>query len=169
MADLDFGKNQDFVGNYDFWKQSSELVPVYKQIEMQRQKKKSKNYKFVARFSANASKSKQTTSRKKMLDKIELEEIIPSSRKYPFINFKSEREIGNDLLTVENLRLSSMVKRFLTISTLSYVQVTRLLLLVKTTSKQLLSFVRLWAILNMKVLSSGVSLLVNPTYQRQYS
>ena len=58
---------------------------------------------FVARFSANASKSKQATSRKKMLDKIELEEIVPSSRKYPFIKFKAEREIGNDLLTVENL------------------------------------------------------------------
>ena len=80
------------------------LQQNYKQIEMQKLKKKIKQLQeFVARFSANASKSKQATSRKKMLDKIELEEIVPSSRKYPFINFKAEREIGNDLLTVENL------------------------------------------------------------------
>ena len=92
---------------------------------------------FVARFSANASKSKQATSRKKMLDKIQLEEIVPSSRKYPFISFKAEREIGNDLLTVENLSVKIDGETILTTSASSYVQVTRQLLSDKTTSKPL--------------------------------
>ena len=106
MADLDFGKIKIFVGNYDFWKQSSELATRLQADRNAKAEEKIKELQeFVARFSANASKSKQATSRKKMLDKIELEEIIPSSRKYPFINFKSEREIGNDLLTVENLKV----------------------------------------------------------------
>ncbi len=106
MADLDFGKIKIFVGNYDFWKQSSELAARLQAYRNAKAEEKIKELQeFVARFSANASKSKQATSRKKMLDKIELEEIIPSSRKYPFINFKSEREIGNDLLTVENLKV----------------------------------------------------------------
>ena len=106
MADLDFGKIKIFVGNYDFWKQSSELAARLQADRNAKAEEKIKELQeFVARFSANASKSKQATSRKKMLDKIELEEIIPSSRKYPFINFKSEREIGNDLLTVENLKV----------------------------------------------------------------
>ncbi|HHL0925822.1 TPA: ATP-binding cassette domain-containing protein [Streptococcus pneumoniae] len=104
MADLDFGKIKLYVGNYDFWKESSELAA---KLLADRNAKAEETIKqlqeFVARFSANASKSRQATSRKKMLDKIELEEIVPSSRKYPFINFKAEREIGNDLLTVENL------------------------------------------------------------------
>ena len=104
MADLDFGKIKLYVGNYDFWKESSELAAKLLADQNAKAEEKIKQLQeFVARFSANASKSKQATSRKKMLDKIELEEIVPSSRKYPFINFKAEREIGNDLLTVENL------------------------------------------------------------------
>ncbi len=104
MADLDFGKIKLFVGNYDFWKESSELAARLQSDRNSKAEEKIKELQdFVARFSANASKSKQATSRKKMLDKIVLEEIVPSSRKYPFINFKAEREIGNDLLSVENL------------------------------------------------------------------
>ena len=104
MADLDFGKIKLYVGNYDFWKESSELAAKLLADRNAKAEEKIKQLQeFVARFSANASKSKQATSRKKMLDKIELEEIVPSSRKYPFISFKAEREIGNDLLTAENL------------------------------------------------------------------
>lgn len=104
MANLDFGKIKLYVGNYDFWKESSELAAKLLADRNAKAEEKIKQLQeFVARFSANASKSRQATSRKKMLDKIELEEIVPSSRKYPFINFKAEREIGNDLLTVENL------------------------------------------------------------------
>ncbi|VQR79474.1 ABC transporter ATPase [Streptococcus pneumoniae] len=104
MADLDFGKIKLYVGNYDFWKESSELAAKLLADRNAKAEEKIKQLQeFVARFSANASKSRQATSRKKMLDKIELEEIVPSSRKYPFINFKAERQIGNDLLTVENL------------------------------------------------------------------
>ena len=104
MADLDFGKIKLYVGNYDFWKESSELsAKLLADRNAKAEEKIKQLQEFVARFSANASKSRQATSRKKMLDKIELEEIVPSSRKYPFINFKAEREIGNDLLTVENL------------------------------------------------------------------
>ena len=104
MADLDFGKIKLYVGNYDFWKESSEIAAKLLADRNAKAEEKIKQLQeFVARFSANASKSRQATSRKKMLDKIELEEIVPSSRKYPFINFKAEREIGNDLLTIENL------------------------------------------------------------------
>ncbi|MBJ8350072.1 MULTISPECIES: ATP-binding cassette domain-containing protein [Streptococcus] len=107
MADLDFGKIKIFVGNYDFWKESSELALRLQSDRNAKAEEKIKELKeFVARFSANASKSKQATSRKKMLEKIELEEIVPSSRKYPFINFKSERETGKELLTVENLKVT---------------------------------------------------------------
>lgn len=104
IADLDFSKIQLYVGNYDFWYESSQLA---QQMMSDRNKKKEEKIKelqdFIARFSANASKSKQATSRKKMLDKISLEDIQPSSRRYPFIQFSPEREVGNDLLTVENL------------------------------------------------------------------
>lgn len=107
MADLDFGKIKLFVGNYDLWKESSELAARLQADRNAKAEEKIKQLQeFVARFSANASKSKQATSRKKMLDKIELEEIVPSSRKYPFVNFKAEREMGNDLLTVENLSVT---------------------------------------------------------------
>lgn len=107
MADLDFGKIKIYVGNYDFWKESSELAAKLQADRNAKAEEKIKELEeFVARFSANASKSKQATSRKKMLDKIELEEIVPSSRKYPFINFNAGREIGNDLLSVENLSVT---------------------------------------------------------------
>lgn len=104
MADLDYGKIKLYPGNYDFWKESSELALRLQGDQNRKAEEKIAELKeFIARFSANASKSKQATSRKKMLDKIEVEKFVPSSRKYPFINFSQEREIGNDLLRVENL------------------------------------------------------------------
>ncbi|MGO2082732.1 ABC-F family ATP-binding cassette domain-containing protein [Vagococcus sp.] len=104
MADLDFGKIQLYVGNYDFWLESSQLAARLHADQNSKKEEKVKELKdFIARFSANASKSKQATSRKKMLEKIELDDIQPSSRRYPFVGFKSEREIGNDLLHVENI------------------------------------------------------------------
>jgi len=104
IADLDFSKIQIYVGNYDFWYESSQLALKMSQDQNKKKEEKIKELQaFVARFSANASKSSQATSRKKMLDKIELEDIKPSSRKYPFINFQIGREIGNDVLTVDGL------------------------------------------------------------------
>lgn len=104
IADLDFSKIQVYVGNYDFWYESSKLAQRMLSDQNKKKEEKIKELQaFVARFSANASKSKQATSRKKMLEKIELDDIRPSSRKYPFINFTMEREIGNDILTVEGL------------------------------------------------------------------
>ncbi|KRK71010.1 ABC transporter ATP-binding protein [Lacticaseibacillus nasuensis JCM 17158] len=104
MCDVDFGKIELFVGNYDFWLQSSQLAL---QLRSQQNAKKEEQIKqlqeFIARFSANASKSKQATSRKKQLDKITLDDIKPSSRKYPFIKFTPERELGNDLVRVANV------------------------------------------------------------------
>ncbi|EIT86781.1 ABC transporter ATP-binding protein [Fictibacillus macauensis ZFHKF-1] len=104
MADLDFGKIQLYVGNYDFWYESSQLALKMAQEQNKKKEEKIKELQnFVARFSANASKSKQATSRKKLLDKISLDDIRPSTRKYPYVNFGIDREIGNDLLFVENL------------------------------------------------------------------
>ena len=104
MADLDFGKIKLYVGNYDFWYQSSQLAQKMAQEQNKKKEEKMKELQdFIARFSANASKSKQATSRKKQLEKIELDDIQPSSRRYPYVKFTPEREIGNDLLTVENL------------------------------------------------------------------
>lgn len=104
ICDVDFGKIQLYVGNYDFWKQSSELASKLQADQNAKKEEKIKELEaFIARFSANASKSKQATSRKKTLDKIELDDIRPSSRKYPFIGFKPEREIGNDVLIVKNI------------------------------------------------------------------
>ncbi|CAM4154861.1 ABC-F family ATP-binding cassette domain-containing protein [Lacicoccus alkaliphilus] len=104
IADLDFGKIELYVGNYDFWYQSSQLAQQMAQDQNKKKEEKIKELQdFVARFSANASKSKQATSRKKTLEKIELEDIKPSSRKYPFVNFTPEREIGNELLYVSGL------------------------------------------------------------------
>ncbi|MQW22713.1 MULTISPECIES: ABC-F family ATP-binding cassette domain-containing protein [unclassified Lactococcus] len=104
MADLDYGKIKLYPGNYDFWKQSSELALRLQNDQNRKAEEKIAELKdFIARFSANASKSKQATSRKKMLDKIEVEEFVPSSRKYPFVGFDQEREVGNDLLRVDNL------------------------------------------------------------------
>ena len=104
IADIDYGKIQLFVGNYDFWYESSQLIQ--RQMREANKKKEDKIkelQEFIARFSANASKSKQATSRKKMLEKIELDDIKPSSRKYPYIDFKPDREIGNDVLVVKNI------------------------------------------------------------------
>ncbi|MCX8074870.1 MAG: ATP-binding cassette domain-containing protein [Clostridia bacterium] len=104
IADIDYGKIQLYTGNYDFWYESSQLA--LKQAKESNKKKEDKINElkeFIQRFSANASKSKQATSRKKLLEKIELDEIKPSTRKYPFIDFKPNREIGNDVLTVKNL------------------------------------------------------------------
>lgn len=104
IADVDFGKIKIFTGNYDFWYQSSQLAL---QMAKEQNKKKEDKIKelqdFIARFSANASKSKQATSRKKLLDKITLDDIQPSTRRYPFVGFKPEREVGNDILIVEGL------------------------------------------------------------------
>jgi len=114
MADLDFGKIKLFVGNYDFWLESSQLAA---KLQSQSNAKKEEQIKelqdFIARFSANASKSKQATSRKKMLDKITLDDIQPSSRRYPFVGFKPEREIGNDLLQVDNVSVTIDGKKIL--------------------------------------------------------
>ncbi len=104
IADIDFGKIQLYVGNYDFWYESSQLALKMAQEENKKKEDKIKDLQnFIARFSANASKSRQATSRKKLLDKITLDDIKPSSRKYPYIAFKPDREIGNDLLQVEGL------------------------------------------------------------------
>ncbi|MBE9880401.1 ATP-binding cassette domain-containing protein [Enterococcus casseliflavus] len=114
MADLDFGKIKLFVGNYDFWLESSQLAA---KLQSQSNAKKEEQIKelqdFIARFIANASKSKQATSRKKMLDKITLDDIQPSSRRYPFVGFKPEREIGNDLLQVDNVSVTIDGKKIL--------------------------------------------------------
>lgn len=104
IADLDFSKIQLYVGNYDFWYESSQLALKMAQEANKKKEEKIKELQsFIARFSANASKSKQATSRKKLLDKITLDDIRPSSRKYPYVHFTPEREIGNDLLRVEEL------------------------------------------------------------------
>ncbi|GKU82848.1 ABC-F family ATP-binding cassette domain-containing protein [Niallia sp. NCCP-28] len=104
IADLDYGKIQIYVGNYDFWYESSQLASKMANDANKKKEEKIKELQnFIARFSANASKSKQATSRKKLLDKISLDDIKPSSRKYPYVAFTPEREIGNDLLRVENI------------------------------------------------------------------
>ncbi|MGD8189714.1 ABC-F family ATP-binding cassette domain-containing protein [Brevibacillus ginsengisoli] len=104
IADIDFGKIQIYVGNYDFWYESSQLALQLMRDQNKKKEEKIKELeKFIARFSSNASKAKQATSRKKMLDKITLDDIKPSSRKYPFINFKPEREAGKNILLIENL------------------------------------------------------------------
>ncbi|MFP4698317.1 MAG: ABC-F family ATP-binding cassette domain-containing protein [Eubacteriales bacterium] len=107
IADIDFRKIKLYVGNYDFWYESSQLA-----LQMMKDQNKKKEDKikelqsFIARFSANASKSKQATSRKKLLDKITLDDIQPSTRRYPFVNFKPEREVGNEILRVDGLTKS---------------------------------------------------------------
>ena len=107
MVDIDYNKITLFVGNYDFWYQSSQLIQ--KQIKDQNRKKEEKIKEledFIRRFSANASKSKQATSRKKSLEKIVLDEIVPSSRRYPYINFEIERNLGKEVITLENINYS---------------------------------------------------------------
>ena len=104
ITDIDYGKIKMYVGNYDFWYESNQLMTKLisaknKKLEQKRQELQE----FIARFSANASKSKQATSRKKLLDKLQLEDMQISNRKYPFVEFKQEREAGNNMLKVENL------------------------------------------------------------------
>ncbi len=107
MCDVDFGKIQLYVGNYDFWYESSKLAAELAANQNAKKEEKIKELQeFVARFSANASKSRQATSRKKQLEKITLEDIRPSSRKYPFVKFDLHRDLGNDLLKVENVSYS---------------------------------------------------------------
>ena len=104
IADIDFEKIQLFVGNYDFWYESSQLALQMVKNQNKKKEQKAKELRdFIARFSSNASKAKQATSRKKQLEKLTLEDIKPSTRKYPFISFTQEREIGNNLLKVENV------------------------------------------------------------------
>jgi ATPase subunit of ABC transporter with duplicated ATPase domains len=107
IADIDFGKIQLYVGNYDFWYESSQFaLQLQKSANKRVEEKRKELEEFIRRFSANASKSKQATSRKKMLEKLTLEDIKPSSRKYPFVHFKSEREAGKQILTIEGVAKS---------------------------------------------------------------
>ncbi len=104
IADVDFGKIKLYPGNYDFWHESSQLaLKQMKEANKKKEEKIKELQDFIARFSANASKSKQATSRKKSLEKIQLDEIIPSNRKYPYIDFKPEREQGKEVLEVKNI------------------------------------------------------------------
>ena len=103
-ADIDYGKIQLYAGNYDFWYESSQLlIKQMKEANRKKEEKIKELQEFISRFSANASKSKQATSRKRALEKIELDTIKPSSRKYPYIDFRPDREIGNEVLTVEHI------------------------------------------------------------------
>src|SRR5690606_2885733 len=104
IVDIDFGKIQMFPGNYSFWYQSSQLALRQQQQQNKKAEEKKKELlEFIARFSANVAKSKQTTSRKKMLEKLNVDEILPSTRRYPGIIFKPNREVGNKILEVKNL------------------------------------------------------------------
>lgn len=104
IADIDYSKIQLYVGNYDFWYEYSQMmIKQAKEINKKAEAKKKELEEFIARFSANASKAKQATSRKKLLDNLEMVDIKPSLRRYPFIGFTPEREVGNIVLTVENL------------------------------------------------------------------
>ena len=103
-ADIDYGKIELYAGNYDFWYESSQLILKQRKEANKKKEEQIKELKeFISRFSANASKSKQATSRKRALEKIELDDIRPSSRKYPYIDFRPNRDIGNEVLTVENI------------------------------------------------------------------
>lgn len=107
IADVDFGKIQLFTGNYSFWVQSSELALKQRSDQNKKMEDKRKELQtFIQRFAANAAKSKQATSRKKLLEKLTIEDIKPSSRKYPYVNFEQEREAGNDLLDIVGLKKS---------------------------------------------------------------
>ena len=104
IAEIDYGKIQLYAGNYDFWYESSQLlVKQMKEANKKKEEKIKELQEFISRFSANASKSKQATSRKRALEKIQLDEIRPSSRKYPYIDFRPSRDIGNEVLMVENI------------------------------------------------------------------
>lgn len=113
ILDVDYGKITPFVGNYDFWYESSQLIQRQMKDENKKAEEKIKELKdFIARFAANAAKSKQATSRKKMLDKITINDIKPSSRRYPFIDFRPEREIGNEVLEVDELTIPNKITNF---------------------------------------------------------
>ncbi|MBT7615951.1 MAG: ABC-F family ATP-binding cassette domain-containing protein, partial [Calditrichaeota bacterium] len=113
-ADIDFGKITTFAGNYDFWRQSSELAQNLRNNQNKKAEDKAKELKaFISRFSANASKSKQATSRQKQLEKLELGDMPVSTRKYPYIHFEPAREAGKDILTVEGLTKSIEGKKVL--------------------------------------------------------
>lgn len=114
IADIDYNKIKLYIGNYDFWYESSQLaLKQMKEANKKKEEKIKELQSFIARFSANASKSKQATSRKKMLEKIELDEIVPSSRKYPYIDFKIEKPAGKEILTVNKLCKTIDGKRIL--------------------------------------------------------
>lgn len=114
IADVDFGKIEIYIGNYDFWYESSQLAAKMAREENKKKEEKIKELQtFIARFSANASKSRQATSRKKLLENITLDDIKPSSRRYPYVAFTPEREIGNDLLRVEGITKSIGGKKVL--------------------------------------------------------
>ncbi|MCF7824498.1 MAG: ATP-binding cassette domain-containing protein [Candidatus Marinimicrobia bacterium] len=114
IADIDFGKITTYAGNYDFWRQSSELAQNLRNNQNKKAEEKAKELKaFIARFSANASKSKQATSRQKQLEKLELIDLPPSTRKYPYIHFEPARESGKDILNVESLNKTIAGKQIL--------------------------------------------------------
>lgn len=107
ICDVDYGKIRIYIGNYDFWYESSQLMSQLIKDQNKKKEEKIRDLQnFISRFSANASKSRQATSRKKLLDKITLDDIAVSNRRYPFVGFKPEREVGNDILIVENLSKS---------------------------------------------------------------
>lgn len=111
ILDVDFGKITSFVGNYDFWYETSQLIArQQKDINAKKEARAKELEEFIARFSANASKSKQATSRKKELEKITLDDLVASSRRYPFIDFKFEKELGQDVLFVENISKKGFFK-----------------------------------------------------------
>src|SRR6056297_729775 len=104
MIDINYEKINMFAGNYDFWYESSQLASRMLKEQNKKKEEKIKDLQaFINRFSANASKSKQATSRKKLLEKITLDDIKPSSRRYPFVGFTLSREVGNEILSVKNL------------------------------------------------------------------
>ena len=120
MADVDFGKIKLFLGNYDFWYESSQLALQLMKDQNKKKEEKIKDLQdFIARFSANKSKSKQATSRKKLLEKISVDDIQPSNRRYPFVGFKPEREVGNDILMVEGL--SKTIDNELVLNNVSFI------------------------------------------------
>lgn len=111
ILDVDYNQINQFIGNYDFWYSSSQLIQRQMKEQNKKKEEKIKELKeFIARFSANASKSRQATSRKKALEKIELDDLRPSSRRYPFIDFKSEYNIGNDVLKLEDISITGFVR-----------------------------------------------------------
>ncbi len=139
IVDIDYSKMKLYAGNYDFWRESSELLQ--KQIKQENKKKEDKIKElkdFIARFQANASKSKQATSRKKILEKIELEELVPSSRKYPFIDFKFEKGNGREVLTVNNLTYVEDDKKLLNKISFSILKGDKIALLGSNIQKTLL-------------------------------